>query len=143
MIKNKSKGFTIIELLVVIAIIAVLAAIVLVNVTSYIAKGKDAAIKGNLATMLVNAAVIYDNASPSSYATFITTGCTAGDNSFMSPRAAIIAAGGTVSCPTSTASSWCVRSTLNGGGSFCVDNTGFKGTPTASTDCASADLSCQ
>ena len=45
---QKSKGFTIIELLVVIAIIAVLAAIVLVNVTQYINKGKDAAIKGNL-----------------------------------------------------------------------------------------------
>ena len=39
--KNLSKkGFTIIELLVVIAIIAVLAAIVLVNVTKYINKGK-------------------------------------------------------------------------------------------------------
>ena len=50
---NKSKGFTIIELLVVIAIIAVLAAVVLVNVTGYISKAKDAAIKtdiGNLAT---------------------------------------------------------------------------------------------
>ena len=43
MITNKSKGFTIIELLVVVAIIAVLTGIVLVNVTSYITKGRDAA----------------------------------------------------------------------------------------------------
>src|SRR3989344_2691579 len=57
---NKSKGFTIIELLVVVAIIAVLAAIVLVNVTQYINQGKNAAIKGNMTTMLTNAAVHYD-----------------------------------------------------------------------------------
>jgi prepilin-type N-terminal cleavage/methylation domain-containing protein len=57
---NKQKGFTIIELIVVIAIIAVLAGIVLVNVTSYINKGKDAAIKGNLAGFMTSAAAHYD-----------------------------------------------------------------------------------
>src|SRR5437870_4107340 len=55
-----SKGFTIIELLVVVAIIAVLAAIVLVNVTGYINQGKNAAIKGNMATITTNGAVYYD-----------------------------------------------------------------------------------
>ena len=60
-----SKGFTIIELLVVIAIIAVLAAVVLVNVTQYISKGKDAAAKGNMATLLTNGAVYYDTHSDS------------------------------------------------------------------------------
>ena len=58
---NKSKGFTIIELIVVIAIIAVLASIVLVNVTQYINKGKDAAAKGNLSTMMTNAAIYLDD----------------------------------------------------------------------------------
>ncbi|MGH7238408.1 MAG: prepilin-type N-terminal cleavage/methylation domain-containing protein, partial [Candidatus Saccharimonadales bacterium] len=44
---NKSSpGFTIVELLVVIAIIAVLAAIVLVNVTSYVAKSKRSSVEG-------------------------------------------------------------------------------------------------
>ena len=38
---NKQKGFTIIELIVVIAIIAILAAIVLFNVTTYLNKGRD------------------------------------------------------------------------------------------------------
>ena len=60
--QKKQKGFTIIELIVVIAIIAVLATIVMINVTSYIAKGKDAAIKGNLASVLTNAAVYYETA---------------------------------------------------------------------------------
>jgi prepilin-type N-terminal cleavage/methylation domain-containing protein len=56
-------GFTIIELIVVIAIIAVLASIVLVNVTSYINKGKDAAAEGNLASLITNGAVWYDNSA--------------------------------------------------------------------------------
>ena len=42
---KSQKGFTIIELIVVIAIIAVLASIVLANVTKYTGKGRDAAIK--------------------------------------------------------------------------------------------------
>jgi prepilin-type N-terminal cleavage/methylation domain-containing protein len=59
--KNKLQiGFTIIELIVVIAIIAVLAAIVLVNVTQYINKGKDAAIEGNMATLLTDGATYFD-----------------------------------------------------------------------------------
>ena len=57
----KSKGFTIIELLVVVAIIAVLTGIVLVNVTQYINRGKDSSVQGNLSSILVNAAIFYDN----------------------------------------------------------------------------------
>ena len=57
--KNRD-GFTIIELLVVIAIIGVLAAIVLINVTRYIDKGKDAAAKGDLATLFTNAITYYN-----------------------------------------------------------------------------------
>jgi prepilin-type N-terminal cleavage/methylation domain-containing protein len=48
---NKSKGFTIIELIVVIAIIAILASIVLVNVTSYINKAKDSAVRSDIASV--------------------------------------------------------------------------------------------
>lgn len=44
----KIKGFTIIELIVVIAIIAILASVVMVNVTQYINKSKDASIKANM-----------------------------------------------------------------------------------------------
>lgn len=48
---QKQKGFTIIELIVVIAIIAVLAAIVMVSVTQYINKSKQAAIKADLSSL--------------------------------------------------------------------------------------------
>ncbi|MCX6719761.1 MAG: prepilin-type N-terminal cleavage/methylation domain-containing protein [Candidatus Staskawiczbacteria bacterium] len=45
------KGFTIIELIVVIAIIAVLASIVMVNVTQYIAKSKETAVIADMVNL--------------------------------------------------------------------------------------------
>ena len=129
---KKQKGFTIIELIVVIAIIAVLAAIVLVNVTLYIAKSRDAAIKGNMATIATNAAVYFDGQSPTTYVGFITNG------TYLTPAAAITSAGGTVGTPQATASAFCVSATLNDGSSWCVDSTGYKGT-TANCDAGTAD----
>jgi len=58
-IKNNF-GFTIIELLVVVAIIGILAAIAIVNVARYIDRGKDAAAKGDLATLLTAAIAFYN-----------------------------------------------------------------------------------
>ncbi len=139
---KKSKGFTIIELLVVVAIIAVLASIVLVNVTSYIAKGKDAAIKGNLATIRTNAAVYYDEQTPSTYVGFTTAACASGNSGFTGPKAAIVSSGGTVDCAAATSSAWCAKSTLNVGGSWCVDSTGYSGAPGAGTDCTNLDVNC-
>jgi len=125
MITNKSKGFTIIELLVVVAIIAVLAAIVLVNVTGYINQGKNAAIKGNLATVLTNGAVYYD--ANNDYDAFCASA------GFTAPSAAITGADGTAVCVESTDdTAWCACSTMNvtgdepAGTTFCVDSTGTK-----------------
>ncbi|MCX6721260.1 MAG: prepilin-type N-terminal cleavage/methylation domain-containing protein [Candidatus Staskawiczbacteria bacterium] len=47
----QNKGFTIIELVVVIAIIAILAAIVMVNVTQYINKAKNTAAMSEISQM--------------------------------------------------------------------------------------------
>src|SRR3989344_4706659 len=77
------RGFTIIELLVVVAIIAVLAAIVLVNVTGYINQGKNAAIKANLATVMTNGAVFYDGVGNGTYTGFCDSA------NFTGPEAAI------------------------------------------------------
>jgi len=122
---NYRYGFTIIELIVVIAIISVLAAIVLVNVTGYINKGKDAAIKGNLSSLMVDAAVIldsygsYDN--PANVNTYIC------GKTWTVINAAIYSAGGAGVCGNS-ADTWCASATLkaNSGNSFCVDYTGLK-----------------
>ncbi|MGA2418053.1 MAG: prepilin-type N-terminal cleavage/methylation domain-containing protein [Candidatus Staskawiczbacteria bacterium] len=132
---NKSKGFTIIELIVVIAIIAVLAAIVLVNVTGYINKSKNAAVEGNLASIMTNGAD-YFATNPSNYgSTFIATTL---------PQSAITAA--TTAVPTqgtnaatsggvTTTQAWCACNPLyaiTGSActtapcSFCVDSTGNK-----------------
>jgi prepilin-type N-terminal cleavage/methylation domain-containing protein len=137
MIRNKSKGFTIIELLVVIAIIAVLAAIVLVNVTAYINKGRNASIKGNLSTLLVNSATFYD--LNSSYTDFCI------DPNTVSIGEAIGDAGGSepIRCIENTdATEFCACSALNtttsepAGTTFCVDSAGNK--KQTSNACATA-----
>jgi len=144
---NKQKGFTIIELIVVIAIIAVLASIVLVNVTQYINKGKDSAIKGNLATLSTNAAVYYDdtakgNGDYTGFTADTATGCA-------SPIAtAITTAGGTLVCAetTTTGAAWCgcSQEKVDTAKYYCVDSTGTKieNTTACTTSCTAASPGC-
>ena len=119
---TSQKGFTIIELLVVIAIIAVLAGIVLVNVTSYINKGKDAAIKGNLSTMMVNAAIHFDTNGRYDSPNFCTT------SGYTVPEAAAVAAGSANPVEICALSAFCSCATLKTGTNqtYCVDSTGYK-----------------
>ena len=142
---QKTKGFTIIELLVVIAIIAVLAAIVLVNVTVYINKGKDAAIKGNLTTVMTNAAVFFDtNANYTGFAGNATLGCGAGGPI----AAAITAAGSTLVCAetTTTGAQWCgcAQEKVDATKYYCVDSSGAKieNTTACTTSCTAASPLC-
>lgn len=141
------KGFTIIELIVVIAIIAVLAAIVLVNVTQYINKSKNAAIEGNLSTLLTNSAVYFDSNPTlhgSDFSALASTGCGSGG----AIATAVTNAGGSVGCVGDPASqAWCGTSvTLAVGGTaastFCVDSTGYKGVKGASK-CTGTTYTCQ
>ena len=151
---NKQKGFTIIELIVVIAIIAVLAGIVLVNVTQYINKGRNAAIQGNMTTLLTNSVVYFDNPLNSSKygADFLSDSTGLGTNSAILTQ--IKAANGNVA-PTINGDSsmgtktqaWCASSpTLAAGttaaSTFCVDSSGYKGT-LASGKCAGTTYTCQ
>jgi len=136
---NKSRGFTIIELIVVIAIIAVLAAIVLVNVTGYINKGKDAAIKGNMATILTNSAIYYDSdaTNKGSYTSF------SGNVFYTAPATAIANSdkGSVAPIYFGNASTFCVTAPLNDGTTYCVDSTGYKGL-LVSGKCAAAGGTC-
>ncbi|MDO8530208.1 MAG: type II secretion system protein [bacterium] len=136
-------GFTIIELLVVVAIIAVLAAIVLVNVTGYINQGKNASIKGNLSTVLTNGAVFYDTYS--NYTGFC------GSANFTAPDKAIEGAYGSdvaVCDENGTDTTWCacsplkVTGTEGTGSTFCTDSTGYKKVTvaTCAARCVTADL---
>jgi len=116
--QNK-KGFTIIELLVVIAIIAVLATIVLVNVTQYTNKGKDASAKGNLATLLTNGAIYFN--SFTNYTGFNTS---ASYNSVYN-RLTTSGMSYTVIYSGNT-TNYCTQLTLKSGNTYCVDSTGKK-----------------
>jgi len=142
---RNQKGFTIIELIVVIAIIAVLAAIVLVNVTQYVAKGKNSAIKGNMASLMTNAATYFDENPGKTGSDFVgnsTVGC--GTNSPI--KNAVTGAGGNLVCYGSTDSeSWCATSSLLGNESaqsWCVDSTGYKGYK-GSDGCTTSKFTCQ
>ena len=68
MIHKKNSGFTLIELLVVIAIIGILSAVVLASLNTARAKGANAAIKSDLHGISSQSNIIYDDASPNSYA---------------------------------------------------------------------------
>lgn len=56
---NKNKGFTLIELLVVIAIIGILSSVVLASLSNARDKGRDAAVKSQLASMKAQSELYY------------------------------------------------------------------------------------
>ena len=130
---NKQKGFTIIELIVVIAIIAVLASIVLVNVTQYIGKAKDTAVKANIDTIIMNATAMLADPT-SSLSGFL------GTYDYTAAAAQISASNGSVdavaTCDamdagdcTAAATLICVSSPLvSAGGIYCKDSSGNVGT---------------
>lgn len=131
MMTNKSKGFSMIEILVVITIIAILAAIVVTNVTHYLNRGKNASVKANISTALTNSAVYFNENG--NYTDFCTS-----DGYLIAAGEANKASGGTAvgKCTDTT---FCSCSPLRAtaeegeGSTFCVDYTGFKGIST--TDC--------
>ena len=146
---NKQKGFTIIELIVVIAIIAVLAAIVLVNVTSYINKGKDAAIKGNLSSAMTNGAVYFDsNGNYTAFcATQTATTLAAADAAWgTGGTAAICLANTSVDGTTPIGGQWCAckQEKVDTAKYFCVDSSGKKidSATACATECVAATGKC-
>ena len=135
--KNKfNRGFTLIELLVVIAIIGILSSVVLASLNTARGKGANAAIKANLNNMRAQAELVYDSASPNSYAAVcadpnvikgMAAAASAGGGVVLATNAANTAGNTTCDNPAGGAS-WLVQSALKvaeGGNAYwCVDNTG-------------------
>ena len=119
---KKQKGFTIIELIVVIAIIAILASIVLVNVTQYINKAKDAAIKSDMSNIAVGMATCGASANGS------YTGCDSNTSYVQANLKTDIANQYASSAFTATYSSpataYSAYVKLNDGSYVCIDSTG-------------------
>lgn len=128
---NLKKGFTLIELLVVIAIIGILSSVVLASLNTARAKGADAAIKSNLNNIRAQAEIVYDAATPNSYAAVCA------NQSVINAVAAAASAGGatvgavdaagtaTTAVCQDTANGWAVQAPLKSAtGYWCVDSTG-------------------
>ncbi len=130
----KRKGFTLIELLVVIAITGLLAAVISVSLSGARAKGKDASIKANMDTMRLACEMKYTDQL--SYTT--PANCNA-DTSYVAAKAAAVASGA-VFIENITASAYCIQSTLNVAGSWCLDSTGAVGSTTVS--CSTTKSNC-
>ncbi|MEK7540833.1 MAG: type II secretion system protein [Patescibacteria group bacterium] len=134
---KKQKGFTLIELLVVIAIIGILAAVLMVNLSSTRNKAKDAAIKLEMGQIRTAMEAF---AGGNTY----QGGLASAD--VVNLKAAIVVNGGgtlvesepTTATPSPNA--WCVQYALNPtGGSWCVDSTGYAGT---TANCDTANRNC-
>lgn len=123
--KRKKRGFTLMELLVVVAIIGILAAIVLVSLNSARNKGKNAAIKAQMA-QIRPAAELYAEDNSSSYTDWC--GVASPDPEYTRISQGAVDAGGTgLDCDVSgTGDAWASEITLvgTGSGNWCVDSTG-------------------
>ena len=118
------KGFTLIELLVVIAIIGILSSIVLIALRGARDKAKDARIQASLAQIRVLAEIVYDGIDYDGFD--VDQDGTWDYADYVTLATDIAAQGGTVTANQS-GDLYCVQSTLNGGGSWCVDSTGYAG----------------
>lgn len=136
--KNQ-KGFTIIELIVVIAIIAVLASIVMLNVTQYINKGRDAATLGNLSSAISGGSVYFADNTSNTGSQYVAS------PAFLALITAVTNSsktyGGAYGSAVASDQHWCIYTTTYNKGLQCADDTGYIGTP-ATNACSSTNFVC-
>jgi prepilin-type N-terminal cleavage/methylation domain-containing protein len=155
-----NKGFTLIELLVVIAIIGILSGLIIVSMGSAQNQAKDARVKADM-DQLRTTAEIYKINNTNSYSsvaadTNVTTGqdaaCTATATTFLATGSDAIKLCNDIAVNdnnsliyrirgvTAGADLYCAQTALLGGGSWCVDSTGYAG---AVANCDATNFNCQ
>ena len=117
--KSKKRGFTLMELLVVVAIIGILAAIVMVSLNTARNKGKNGAVKAQMA-QLRSAAEMFSEDNSGSF----TGWCADGETAKIS--AGVVNSGGASFSCNESSSAWAAEAALAGtaAGYWCVDSSG-------------------
>lgn len=132
-IMSKKGGFTLIEILVVVAIIGLLAAVILVSVSSARTKASNAAIKINLKKIVavIGSDQIENNGSSLACP---GVGLSSGNNDLDNACSSITKAGGSNLSVLKGTGSVAASATLTGSsGTWCVDTAGKEGAGTAGT----------
>lgn len=153
---NFKKGFTLLELLIVVGIIGLLAAVIMGSVNSGSTRGKNAAIKKNLANARTQAEVFYNTNTSAvlSYTNVCTNGMVGGAQGVGAlvlggaqargfSAYSINAIGNTTNAVCNHSSNaWAAQVPLLGGGFWCVDSTNQSKEVPASVITATNDYSC-
>lgn len=147
------KGFTLVELLVVVAILGVLTSIVLVSLTTANSRGKDGAVRENMANLRTQGQLYYnDNSNYGSNGSnpVNSADCTSGiggtvfsDTRITKQIAAITFAngGGGVVCNVAAfGAGYAMSAKLPSGNYFCIDSNGVG--KMESSALVSSDMSC-
>lgn len=117
---QKTRGFTLIELLVVIAIIGILAGLVVVSMSGGEEVANDARVKSDLDQIRATAEILrvkngnYDAVAADEDVNTLLADC----NTYASSDTCAV---------FDNAGNWCASASLQGGGTWCVDSTGYAG----------------
>jgi len=133
-----NKGFTLIELLVVIAIIGILSGLIIVSMGGATNSAKDARIKSEMDQIRSTAIIFYNTGS--TYTGLLASGdglTLINDINAQGGDAAVSGINGSTS--------YCVVKQLVSSATayWCVDSTGYAGTPTTSTTCSASTYTCK
>ena len=135
-----NRGFTLVELLTVVAIIGILSAMTLVTFPAARTRARDGVIMSCMGQLRAEAEVIYgENSNMYTTALGTSPAITTAWTSLIDDIESQVIGTATI---ISVDQAYCVAVTLNSNDVWCIDSTGFAGTPSANV-CAGAVTHCE